>query len=152
VTALCSNLLSATAPGPQFDVILSSPPSFSGEPLCLADRAWHSGPANRDIADLFDQARERLRPAGRMFVLLSSDSDLSHIAALMARANFRACRVAERSILVESFILYELQARGKASDGMPAGKASDGMAAGSEVPTDCGTMSSLSRHLSGAAD
>jgi methylase of polypeptide subunit release factors len=109
VIPLCSNLLSALAPRPMFDVILSSPPSFSGEPLSLADRAWHSGSANRDIADLFDQARERLVPGGRMYVLLSSDSDLAHIGALMARANFRVCRVAERSIFVESFILYELQ-------------------------------------------
>ena len=100
VTALCSNLLSAVAPGPQFDVILSSPPSFSGEPRWLADRAWHSGPANRDIADLFD----RLRPGGRMFVLLSSNSDIDYIGALMGRANFRINRVAERSIFVESFV------------------------------------------------
>ena len=76
VTAVCSNLMSGIAPQPLFDVILSSPPSFSGEPLDLADRAWHSGPGNRDIAKLFDQARERLLPGGRMYVLLSPDSDL----------------------------------------------------------------------------
>ncbi|MBW3654727.1 MAG: 50S ribosomal protein L11 methyltransferase, partial [Gemmatimonadetes bacterium] len=62
VTAVGSNLLSALAPRPIFDVIISSPPSFPGEPLDLADRAWHAGPGYRDIAALFEQARERLAP------------------------------------------------------------------------------------------
>jgi len=109
VTAVCSNLLSALAPQPTFDVILSSPPSFPGEPLDLADRAWHAGPHYRDIAALFEQARERLAPGGRCYVLLSSDSDLEYLGWLMERARFRARVVEERSILVESFILYELR-------------------------------------------
>ncbi len=66
VTALCTNLLSALAPRPLFDVILSSPPKHAGEPRNLADRGWHAGPAYRDIAPLFDQARERLKPGGRL--------------------------------------------------------------------------------------
>jgi release factor glutamine methyltransferase len=111
VTAVCSNLMSSIAPRPLFDVILSSPPSFSGEPLNLADRAWHSGPANRDIAKLFDQARKRLLPGGRMYVLLSSDSDLKQIGALIAKADFRVRQAAERPIFIESLIIYELQPR-----------------------------------------
>ena len=111
VTAVCSNLMSGLAPRPLFDVILSSPPSFSGKPLDLADRAWHSGPANRDIAKLFDQARERLLPGGRMYVLLSSDSDLEQIGALIAQADFRVRQAAECPIFIETLILYELQLR-----------------------------------------
>jgi release factor glutamine methyltransferase len=111
VTAVCSNLLSALAPCPMFDVILSSPPSFPGEPLDLADRAWHAGPEYRDIASLFDQAGERLAPGGSMYVLLSSDSDLNFLGVLAERAGFRARLVHERSILVESFVIYELRAK-----------------------------------------
>ena len=37
VSALCSNLLSAIAPQPLFDIILSSPPKHAGEPRDLAD-------------------------------------------------------------------------------------------------------------------
>ena len=44
VMAVGSDLLSALAPRPTFDVILSSPPSFAGEPRDIADRAWHAGP------------------------------------------------------------------------------------------------------------
>ena len=52
IRAIGSNLLSAVTPGPLFDVILSSPPSFAGEPRDLADRAWHAGPNYRNIVML----------------------------------------------------------------------------------------------------
>jgi len=109
VSAICSNLLSATVPRPTFDLVLSSPPSFAGEPLDLADRAWHAGPRYRDIAGLFEQARERLRPGGRMLLLLSSDSDLDLMRSLAAHEGFGWHLVATRSIGIESFLLYELR-------------------------------------------
>jgi release factor glutamine methyltransferase len=111
VTAVCSNLLAALAPRPHFDVILSSPPSFPGEPLDLADRAWHAGRDYRDIASLFGQARKRLAPGGRVYVLLSSDSDIEYFGTLVESAGFRWSIVAERSIVIESFIIYELRAQ-----------------------------------------
>ena len=111
VTAVCSNLLAALAPRPLFDVILSSPPKHAGEPRNLADRGWHAGPAYRDISALFDQASERLKPGGRLYVMVSSDSDLDLLGALIERAGFRARLVHEHSIVIESLIIYELLAR-----------------------------------------
>jgi methylase of polypeptide subunit release factors len=110
VFPVCSNLMSALAARPLFDVILSSPPSFAGEPRDVADRAWHAGPGYRDIAALFAQARERLKPGGRVYVLLSSDSDLGCLGRLITEAGFAARLIDERSILIESFVLYELTA------------------------------------------
>jgi methylase of polypeptide subunit release factors len=111
VTAVCSNLMAAIAPRPYFDVILSSPPSYPGEPLDLADRAWHAGPGYCDITSLFEQARQRLKPGGRFYLLLSSDSDIEYLGTLVERAGFRWHIVAERSIVIESFVLYELRAQ-----------------------------------------
>jgi release factor glutamine methyltransferase len=110
--AVCSNLLSALAPVEMFDVIISSPPSFPGEPRDIADRAWHAGPNYRDVIPLFDQARERLAPGGHVYFLVSSDSDLNLFSALIVRAGFQARLVAERSIFIESLIIYELKALG----------------------------------------
>ena len=110
VFPLCSNLFSAVAARPLFDVILSSPPSFAGEPRDVADRAWVAGPGYRDIAKLFTEAHDRLKPGGRFFVLLSSDSDLGLLGRLIAEAGFVARLAGERSIVFESFILYELTA------------------------------------------
>ena len=109
VSAVCSNLLAALAPRPTFDLIFSSPPSFAGEPLDLADRAWHAGPGYRDIASLFTQARERLAPGGRVYLLLSSDSDLELMRAFAEKAGFQTRAVQTRSIVIESFIIFELR-------------------------------------------
>jgi release factor glutamine methyltransferase len=110
VAGVCSNLLAALAPRPLFDVILSSPPKHAGEPRDLTDRGWHAGPAFRDVASLFDQARERLKPGGRLYVMVSSDSDLDLFGKLIDKAGFRAKLAHEYSIFIESFIIYELAA------------------------------------------
>ena len=47
---------------------------------------------------------------GCMYVLFSSDSDLDLLGRLISRAGFVSRLVAERSILIESMILYELRA------------------------------------------
>src|SRR6185312_9591703 len=109
VTGICSNLMSALAARPLFDVIVSNPPYFPGEPRDLADRAWHSGPSHRDILELFVQARERLAPGGRMYVLLSARADLVFVQALMERAGFRVRLADQRSIMIDTFMIYELQ-------------------------------------------
>ena len=111
VTALRSDLLSEVAPGPAFDVILSNPPFFPDEPRDIADRAWNAGPDYRDIAAFFDQARERLTPNGSIYLLLSSHCDLDKIGALIKDAGFGARLVDQRSILFESFEIYELSTR-----------------------------------------
>ncbi len=116
LSAVCSNLMSGLAPRASFDVIFSSPPSFAGEPRDLADRAWHAGPQYRDIIALFDQASERLKPDGRMFVLLSSDSDLDLLGDLAEKAGLRPRLVREQSIFVESFVIYELRREAEAAE------------------------------------
>jgi methylase of polypeptide subunit release factors len=40
--AVCSDLLGAVAPGALFDAVITSPPSFPGEPRDIADRSWHA--------------------------------------------------------------------------------------------------------------
>ncbi len=108
VTAVCSDLLSALAPEPTFDVILSSPPKHEGEPRDLADAGWHAGKGYRHIAELFDQSRQRLKPGGRMYLMVSSDTDLDLFGQLIERAGFQATLAHRQSILIESFLIYEL--------------------------------------------
>ncbi len=111
VSAVCSDLFSAVAPRPMFDLILSNPPYFPGRPRDLADRAWHAGQNYRDILPIFEQARERLRPGGQFYVLLSSDSDLDYLHDLMDRARFRRAIAARYSIVIETLLIYELTAK-----------------------------------------
>ncbi|HEY1300644.1 MAG TPA: 50S ribosomal protein L11 methyltransferase, partial [Stellaceae bacterium] len=105
VAGICCDLLSAFASRPLFDVILSSPPKHPGAPRDLADRGWHAGPEYCGVAAMFEQARPRLEPAGRLYVMLSSDSDLALFARLIDQAGFAARVVREHSILIESLII-----------------------------------------------
>ena len=109
VEAACMDLLTALPARPLFDVILSSPPKHAGEPRDVADRGWHAGPHYRDVAALFQQARERLKPNGCLYVMLSSASDLDLFGQLINKAGLRAKLAYERSFYVESMILYELR-------------------------------------------
>jgi len=108
VKGLCSNLMDAIPARPIFDVILSSPPKHAGKPRDLADVGWHSGPDNKNLSGLFRQARERLKPGGVMYLMISSDSDLDFFGKEIADAGFKAKLMLEKSIYIESFLLYEL--------------------------------------------
>jgi len=109
VSVVCGDLMSALGPRAQFDVIFSNPPFFPEEPIDIADRAWHAGPGYRDIKALFEQARARLAPNGRFYILLSSDCDLGLLQHLIEQAKFRAREVARRSLVIESLIMFELR-------------------------------------------
>jgi len=103
------DLLAELPREPLFDVILSSPPKHAGEPRDLADQGWHAGPHYQNVAALFGQARERLKPNGRFYLMLSSDSDLDLFSRLIREAGFRARLAVERSFYFESMLLYELR-------------------------------------------
>src|SRR3954462_500303 len=110
-TGVCTNLLAALAPRPLFDVILSSPPKHAGEPKDLTDRGWHAGPVYPNILALSDRARERLKPGGKIYLMVSSDTDLDLFGKMIDKAGFNARLVREYSLVVESLIIYELLPR-----------------------------------------
>jgi release factor glutamine methyltransferase len=60
-------------------------------------------------AALFKQANERLKPDGRLYVMVSSDSDLDLFGRLINEAGFRPRLVYEKSLYIESMLLYELR-------------------------------------------
>jgi len=106
VTAVCMDLLSGFAAYPLFDVIIANPPKHTLEPHDLADRGWNAGPNHRDIAALFEQAYERLKPDGKLYVMLSAHSELSLIEKLIERARLRFRVTRRYSIVVDAFVLY----------------------------------------------
>lgn len=108
VEARESNLFSAVPETEKFDVIISSPPSFSGEPRNVADRAWHAGPGYRDILGLFSQAAARLKDDGNMLLLVSSDTNMALFNQLIAEAGLTSRQIATQSIVIEKFLMYEL--------------------------------------------
>ena len=107
VAAICMNLLSGFVAAPLFDVIVANLPKHAQQPRDLADRGWHGGPNHRDIMPLFDQAYDRLRANGQLYVMFSSHSTLSLIEERIRRAGFNFRIIQTYPIFIESFILYE---------------------------------------------
>jgi release factor glutamine methyltransferase len=124
VKGLCCNLLDAIAPQPLFDVILTSPPKHAGRPRDLADAGWFAGAGNESFAPFFAAAKTRLKPGGRIYLMISSDSDLDQYSDLISRAGFRAKLDLVHTIYFESFLLYELTAKdGAAAGALPEPRA-----------------------------
>jgi methylase of polypeptide subunit release factors len=109
ITGMQSELLAALPPEPAFDVIISSVPHFPGKARDLADRGWHAGPDYRDVIDLFSQAGQRLTSTGVMYHKLSVHSDITRFGELISAAGFEARLVAEESIWIDRFFIYELR-------------------------------------------
>lgn len=109
VSAITSDLLSATTPEPHFDVILSNPPFCDGKAWDIADRAWRAGPQYRDITPLFSQARSRLAPDGVMYLILSSHTDLEFVGAVIQRTGFDLRIVREQRVFFETLVIFELR-------------------------------------------
>jgi methylase of polypeptide subunit release factors len=109
VTAMVSDLFSAIEAGPRFDVILTNPPFCEGRAWDTADRAWRAGDRYEDIAPLFRQARERLKPGGAVYMILSSHADLELVSRLVRDAGF-SLRIAHRQrVLLETLVIYEMR-------------------------------------------
>lgn len=106
--ARLSDLLSATSADETFDVVISSPPSFAGEPVDLADRAWFAGPGYSYLSGLFRAARAHLNDGGEMLLLLSSDTNIDLLKTWALDAGFTWQQVAEKSLWVESFLIFRL--------------------------------------------
>jgi release factor glutamine methyltransferase len=109
VRAIIGHLLSPVPAGARFDLILTNPPFFDGQPRDVADRAWYAGPNFRDIATLFDQASQRLAPGGRVYVVLSSSCNLAAFAEMIEKAGMIGHPVSKKSFMLESIIVYELR-------------------------------------------
>ena len=110
-----SDLFSAVGKDELFDVVISSPPSFGGEPRDMSDRAWHAGDGYCHIQPLFRQAFEHLKPDGEMFVLLSSDTNIALLESLARQAGFDWNLVTRKSIWVEDFLIFRSSKQAKAA-------------------------------------
>ena len=109
VKAIIGHLLSPVPGGARFDLILTNPPFFEGQPRDVADRSWYAGPNFRDIATLFEQASQRLAPGGRVYVVLSSSCNLAAFAEMIEKAGMTGHPMSKKSFVLESIIVYELR-------------------------------------------
>jgi len=91
-----------------FDVIAFNPPYLSVEDTSTAwiERAWSGGPEGTDVSGEFlDEAWKHLAPNGRVFMILSS---LSNLRTLLrkARGHYKSTMMEEQRMFFESIFAY----------------------------------------------
>lgn len=106
--ARLSDLFSSVHPDENFDVVVSSPPSFEGDPRDIADRAWVAGAGYEHLQSLFRSAYAHLNADGEMFLLLSSDTNIALMKTWACEAGFAWHEIGRKSIWIEHFIVYHL--------------------------------------------
>lgn len=122
-----SDLLSSVHPDEQFDIIISSPPSFAGEPKDIADRAWHAGEGYSNLRALFESSYRHLTKNGEMLLMLSSDTNIPLLREWAIDAGFSWKEAARKSIGIETFIIFLL------CKGRPVGSKTLGLPSAAEL-------------------
>ncbi|NIR48594.1 methyltransferase [candidate division KSB1 bacterium] len=92
-------------PNEKFDLILFNPPYLKGRPRNYFERALFG----EEVIEFFaEQVGRYLRPEGEVFLVLSSQADLSRIQKSFAEHGFKLATVSRRDYFNESLYLYRL--------------------------------------------
>jgi release factor glutamine methyltransferase len=100
--------LFAPVAGERFDLIVTNPPYYRGEPRTMIERAYMAGSAHEWLARFASGLHKHLTPHGQALVVLGDSADISAILALLEAAGLQVMLVAHRDILVEALYIYAL--------------------------------------------
>jgi release factor glutamine methyltransferase len=92
----------------EYDIIVFNPPYLAAEDEGILEQAWSGGREGLEVLGSFLQvARHRLRPGGRIIVLLSSEMHREALDQLLDR--FYRRRLASRRYFFEELWVEELR-------------------------------------------
>lgn len=94
----------------KFDLILFNPPYFPirANPLNPVDQALCCGKDYNIIKRFIKEAKNHLKPFGRIQIIFSNLVDLKYINQLFKNGGYDLQIVAERNLLLEKFLIYLL--------------------------------------------
>ncbi|HKP54297.1 MAG TPA: methyltransferase [Chloroflexia bacterium] len=92
----------------QFDLIISNPPYFKGDPRTLAERAYMGGAQYEWIDRFASEAPLYLARGGSCLLVLGDAADVPAILARIRIAGWQIVEAARRDILVEVLHIFRL--------------------------------------------
>lgn len=94
-------------PARPYDIIISNPPYFEGEPGSAAAAAWYCGEAFGFFRRLFARLPEYSHPGSRVWLILSASCRLESIGTIAGQYHYGLDPVYEEARLFEDFIVFE---------------------------------------------
>lgn len=107
VTTCFSNVFSGLAPGP-YDIIVTNPPFYPGEPADTAGHAWYSGKEFRFFEDFFKGLHLFTKPGSKVWMVLSEDCEMVIIRRMAGKYSWRLKEVYQKVRLWEKFVVFEI--------------------------------------------
>lgn len=95
------------APSLSYDIILTNPPYYEGEPASPAQAAWYCGKNFLFFRRLFEELPEYTHSGSRIWMILSESCNLEAIGAIAGQNRYSLSPVFRASRLFEDFILFE---------------------------------------------
>lgn len=105
----CQSDLFDKLPARRFDVILSNPPYFEGEPGDAAAAAWYTGEDHRFFRRFFGRLPQYAHPGSRIWLILSESCNLEAIEAIARQHRYALSPAFRRRRLFEDFIVFDAQ-------------------------------------------
>lgn len=104
-----SDLFESVDPREQFDCIAFNPPYYAGKVHSAELAAWMAGEDYQTIVRFLWSAKDRLAPAGRIVLILSTDMPLQLVHQESLACGYHYAVLERRTHLFEFFYLLELQ-------------------------------------------
>jgi release factor glutamine methyltransferase len=101
--------LFASVQGERFDLIVCNPPYFRGTPTTDAERAYYAGEEYQWLDRFASEARQHVKPGGKVLVVLGDAADLPAILRRLSAPGWRIRQVARRDIWIEVLYVFEMR-------------------------------------------
>jgi HemK-related putative methylase len=95
--------------GEKFDVIITNPPYFRGEPQGYAERAYFAGSELDWFVRLAEEAPLHLSTEGKIVMVVGDAAPVSEIMQPFADRGWQIERVAHKHFIAETVVIYELR-------------------------------------------
>ena len=103
------NLFDPIPEGSKFDFIFFNPPFYEGIQETPKDFAWKCGKDYDVIREFIEKAKDYLRPDGCLFIVLSSDMNISKILEMFPPTPWEVTLVVSKSTVFDRLFIYQAQ-------------------------------------------
>lgn len=93
----------------RFDLVVTNPPYYSGEPRTMTERAFRGGKSSEFMTRMARELPSYLRPGATVIMVLSTDIDIEAAIQPFRSNRFTIRTIKTKDLLFETLVLLELR-------------------------------------------